>query len=82
LLSCTVLAGEAQDRAAYDAARDDEYEENEVYLEQLRNWFAKVRDRDVFGSGGRQEPQQLLAECGQSLEDYAARVFTEQDESR
>ena len=31
-----------------------ELEENEVDLVKLRNWFARVRQRDVFGAEGRQ----------------------------
>src|ERR1700722_12830273 len=81
LLSCEVLAGEADVLASFQAARNDEYEEivgkcddfqgqvrkeyvenhftyaeleeNEVDLVKLRNWFAKVADRDVFGASGR-----------------------------
>ena len=80
-----MLAGEPEVRAAFQAARDDEYEEivdrcddfqaqvakeytashftyaeleeNEVDLVKLRNWFAKVRDRDVFGAAGRGRPR-------------------------
>src|SRR6516162_2449411 len=74
LLSATVLAGEAEVHNAFQAARNDEYEEivdkcedflgqvqkeydenhftyaeleeNEVDLLKLRNWFAKVIERD------------------------------------
>ena len=81
LLSCAVLAGESEVRAAFEAARNDEYgevvdrcedflaqvkkehvashftfaelEENEVDLEKLRNWFARIRQRDAFGASGR-----------------------------
>ena len=35
-----------------------ELEENEVNLVKLRNWFAKVRERDVFGAEGRQAAEQ------------------------
>ena len=80
LLSCDVLAGESDVRNAFQAARNDEYEEivdrcedflhqvqkeytdshftyaeleeNEVDLVKLRNWFAKVRERDAFDGGG------------------------------
>jgi DNA-binding transcriptional regulator PaaX len=110
LLSCTVLAGEQGIRAAFQAARDDEYaeivdkchdflgelkkeyvddhfsyaelEENEVDLVKLRNWLARVRDRDVFGAQGRQQAEQDLATCEQELERYAARVYEEEAESR
>src|SRR5712692_5742274 len=110
LLSCAVLAGEQEVLAAFQAARDDEYEEivdkcedflgqvrkeyvadhftyaeleeNEVDLVKLRNWFGRVSDRDVFGASGRQAAEQGLAACEQSLEDYAARVYAEEAESR
>jgi hypothetical protein len=110
LLSCSVLAGEAEIKALFQAARDDEYaeivdkcddfqgqvrkeyvanhftyaelEENEVDLVKLRNWFAKVADRDVFGASGRAAAEQSLAGCEQTLEDYAARVYAEEAESR
>jgi hypothetical protein len=110
LLSCSVLAGEAEIKAAFQAARDDEYaeiidkcddfqdqvrkeyvanhftyaelEENEVDLVKLRNWFAKVRERDVFDADGRQAVEKALDECEQSLEAYAGRVYAEEAEGQ
>ena len=110
LLSCSVLAGEPDILAAFQAARNDEYaeivdkcadflgqvrkeylaghftyaelEENEVDLVKLRNWFGKVSDRDVFGASGRSAAEQAIAGCAQSLEDYAARVYAEEAESK
>ena len=110
LLSCEVLAGEADVLASFQAARDDEYaeivdkchdfiagidkeyaekhfsyaelEENEVDLVKLRNWFAKVRERDAFDANGRQAVEKAIDECEQSLEAYAARVYAEEAESR
>jgi hypothetical protein len=110
LMSCRVLAGEPEVRAAFQAARDDEYEEivdrcedflaqvqkeyvashftyaeleeNEVDLVKLRNWLAKVVERDAFGAAGREPAEQALAKCEKSLEDYAARVYDEEAESR
>jgi len=110
LMSCSVLAGEAEVRASFQAARNDEYEEivdkcedflrqvqkeydenhftyaeleeNEVDLVKLRNWFAKVRERDAFEADGRQPAEKALDECEQSLEAYAARVYAEEGESR
>jgi hypothetical protein len=110
LLSCTVLAGEPEVLAAFQAARDDEYaeivdkcedflgqlqkeyvaghftyaelEENEVDLVKLRNWLARVRDRDAFGAAGREPAELALASCEQELESYAARVYAEEAESR
>ena len=110
LLSCDVLAGESDVRNAFQAARNDEYEEivdrcedflhqvqkeytenhftyaeleeNEVDLVKLRNWFAKVRERDAFDADGRQAAETALEACEQSLEAYAARVYAEEAESR
>jgi len=59
-----------------------ELEENEVDLVKLRNWLSRVRDRDVFGASGREAAEQGLAACEQALEDYAARVYAEEAESR
>ncbi|TNC21425.1 Chromate resistance protein ChrB [Amycolatopsis alkalitolerans] len=110
LMSCTALAGEPEVRKAFQAARDDEYEEivdkcqdflaqlekeyrathftyaeleeNEEDLVKLRNWFAKITDRDVFGAPGRAATVQALEKCEQALEEYAARVYVEEGESR
>jgi ChrB-like protein len=110
LLSCSVLAGEQEVKAAFQAARNDEYdeivdkcedfqaqvrkeyvaehftyaelEENEVDLIKLRNWLAKITDRDVFGAAGRAEAENALAGCERTLEEYAARVYAEEAESR
>ncbi len=110
LLSCSALAGEQDIRAAFQAARDDEYEEivdkchdflaglkkeyaadhftyaeleeNEVDLVKLKNWLARVRDRDAFGALGREPAERELAVCEQELERYATRVYEEEAESR
>jgi hypothetical protein len=59
-----------------------ELEENEVDLVKLKNWLDRVRQRDVFGASGRQAAEKWLGECEESLEAYAARVYTEEAESR
>jgi hypothetical protein len=59
-----------------------ELEENEVDLVKLRNWFAKVRERDVFDAEGRQAVEKAIDECEQSLEAYAARVYAEEAEGQ
>jgi hypothetical protein len=108
LLSSAVLAGETEVRNAFQAARNDEYdeivdkcqdflqqvqkeydenhftyaelEENEVDLVKLRNWLAKVVERDAFGAVGRAATEQAIEACEQSLEAYAARVYAEEAE--
>ncbi|WP_432845693.1 Chromate resistance protein ChrB [Amycolatopsis sp. CA-161197] len=110
LLSCDVLAGEQEVLAAFQAARDDEYEEivdkcqdfhqqldkeytanhftyaeleeNEEDLTKLRNWFAKIAVRDVFGAPGRAAAEEALQTCVDALEKYASRVYDEEAESR
>ena len=59
-----------------------ELEENEVDLVKLKNWFAKIIDRDVFGASGRAACEQYLEKCEQSLEAYAARVYAEEAEGQ
>jgi hypothetical protein len=55
-----------------------ELEENEVDLVKLRNWYAKVQDRDVLNAGGRAAAVEALARCEEVLEEYAARVYAEE----
>lgn len=57
-----------------------ELEENEVELVKLRNWFAKVAERDVFGAPRRPATEEALEVCEQALEAYAARVYAEEGE--
>jgi hypothetical protein len=59
-----------------------ELEENEVELVKLRNWYQKVRARDVYGAPKQAETAQALDACGEALELYAARVYVEEDEGR
>jgi hypothetical protein len=59
-----------------------ELEENEVDLVKLRNWFAKIVERDVFGASGRAACERALEKCEQSLEAYAARVYAEEAEGQ
>ncbi|MEN3266685.1 MAG: hypothetical protein V7646_3579 [Pseudonocardia sp.] len=103
LLACSAIAGEQEIRAAFQAARDDEYEEivdkcqdfiaglrkeyredhftyaeleeNDEDLIKLRNWFAKIKDRDVFGAPGRRACAEYLEVCERALEAYAAWVY-------
>jgi hypothetical protein len=110
LMSCSVLAGESEVRASFQAARNDEYEEivdkcedflaqiqkeydqnhftyaeleeNEVDLVKLKNWFAKIVERDVFGASGRAACEQFLEKCELTLEAYAARVYAEEAEGQ
>lgn len=57
-----------------------ELEENEEDLVKLRNWLAKITERDVFGAPRRAATLEAIASCEQALEDYAARVYAEEAE--
>ncbi len=59
-----------------------ELEENEEDLVKLRNWFAKITDRDVFGAPRRDATVEAIATCEQALEKYAARVYAEEGEGQ
>jgi len=59
-----------------------ELEENEEDLVKLKNWFAKIVERDVFGADGRPPTERALESCEQSLEAYAARVYAEEAEGQ
>jgi hypothetical protein len=54
-----------------------ELEENEVELVKLRNWYAKVLARDVFGASAQGAAREALEACAQAMETYAARVYLE-----
>jgi len=59
-----------------------ELEENEEDLLKLKNWFAKIVDRDVFRADRRPATERALETCEQSLEAYAARVYAEEAEGQ
>jgi hypothetical protein len=59
-----------------------ELEENEEDLVKLKNWFAKIVDRDVFRADRRAATERALESCEQSLEAYAARVYAEEAEGQ
>src|SRR5580692_485780 len=59
-----------------------ELEENEEDLLKLKNWFAKIVDRDVFRADRRPSTERALETCEQSLEAYAARVYAEEAEGQ
>ncbi|WP_201776451.1 Chromate resistance protein ChrB [Streptacidiphilus carbonis] len=110
LLGSEVLSGSSEVEQAFNAARNDEYEEivdrcqdflgqidkeyraehftyaeleeNDEDLVKLRNWFAKVENRDVLAASGKAEATAALAKCEQVLDEYAGRVYAEEGEGR
>ena len=79
---CQDFLGQVKKEYAENHFTYAELEENEVDLVKLKNWLDRVRQRDVFGASGRQAAEKGLGECEESLEAYAARVYSEEAESR
>jgi hypothetical protein len=56
-----------------------ELEENDEDLVKLRNWFAKIKARDVLSASGQDAVTAALQGCEKVLEEYAARVYAEEE---
>jgi hypothetical protein len=71
-----------QVRKEYEASHFTyaELEENDVDLVKLKGWLERVHSRDVLGAGGYEAAATAVAECERALEDYAARVYAEEQE--
>lgn len=52
-----------------------ELEENDEDLIKLRNWYAKIQARDVFGAPGQKGCAEALQVCERELEIYAGWVY-------
>jgi Protein ChrB, N-terminal len=79
---CEDFLGQVQKEYDQNHFTYAELEENEVDLVKLKNWFAKITERDVFGASGRAACEDFLVKCEQSLEAYAARVYAEEGEGQ
>jgi hypothetical protein len=56
-----------------------ELEENEVDLTKLRGWLDRIRGRDVLGASKLETTIEALRRCEDALEEYAARVYAEEE---
>jgi hypothetical protein len=79
---CQDFLGQVQKEYDQNHFTYAELEENEVDLVKLKNWFAKIVERDVFGASGRQSCESAIERCEASLEAYAARVYAEEAEGQ
>jgi hypothetical protein len=52
-----------------------EAEEIEADLDKIRAWFARVGERDLFGTANRSEAERAIARCAELLEDFVERVY-------
>ena len=77
---CQDFHGQLQKEYVAEHFTYAELEENEEDLVKLRNWLAKITERDVFGAPRRAATLEALASCEQALEEYAARVYAEEAE--
>lgn len=55
-----------------------ELEENELGLQRLSSWLAKVRARDFFGGYRADEAASMLTQCEDALHVFAQAVYTEE----
>jgi hypothetical protein len=58
-----------------------ELEENDVDLAKLKDWFAKIRARDVFDAKGAEQVVAAIDKCELALEEYASRVYAVEGEA-
>jgi hypothetical protein len=79
---CEDFLGQVQKEYDQNHFTYAELEENEVDLVKLKNWFAKIIERDVFGASGRPACESAIERCEASLEAYAARVYAEEAEGQ
>ncbi|HEX7022892.1 MAG TPA: Chromate resistance protein ChrB [Trueperaceae bacterium] len=52
-----------------------ELEENEVDLEKLEGWLAKIQARDFFGGHREKDAVASLARCRDVLDDFAQTIY-------
>ena len=57
-----------------------ELEENDVDLVKLRDWFERIRARDVLGAEAREAASKAIDRCAEVLEEYAGRVYATEEE--
>jgi hypothetical protein len=71
-----------QVRKEYDANHFTyaELEENEVDLVKLKGWLDRIRTRDVLGAHNVEATTEAVQQCEHVLEEYAARVYSEEGE--
>ena len=79
---CQDFLGQVQKEYDQNHFTYAELEENEVDLVKLKNWFAKIVERDTFGASGRAACESAIEQCETSLEAYAARVYAEEAEGQ
>ena len=58
-----------------------ELDEEEQNYERLRRWFRELRARDLYGAPSAERAERRLKDCGESLEDFAERVYQAREET-
>ena len=59
-----------------------ELEENDVDLQKLQGWLAKIQKLDFYGASQAAEAQERLKGCAAVLDEYARQVFDAHDENK
>lgn len=79
---CTDFEAEIAKETAAEHFTYAELEENDVDLEKLKGWLAKIRKLDFYGAPLSEEAEKRLDRCAALLEGYAKRVFDAHEENR
>ncbi|WP_150291005.1 Chromate resistance protein ChrB [Sphingobium estronivorans] len=79
---CTDFEAEIAKETAAEHFTYAELEENDVDLEKLKGWLAKIRKLDFYGAPLSEEAEKRLDHCAALLEGYAKRVFDAHEENR
>lgn len=79
---CADFEAEISKETAAEHFTYAELEENDVDLEKLKGWLAKIRKLDFYKAPLSEEVDKRLSHCTTLLETYAKRVFEAHEENR
>lgn len=79
---CADFEAEISKETAAEHFTYAELEENDVDLEKLKGWLAKIRKLDFYKAPLSEEADKRLNHCTTLLETYAKRVFEAHEENR
>jgi hypothetical protein len=72
---CAAFLNEINRESTAEKYTFAEMEESEQDLKKLARWLAKIRARDFFPNGRRDQSVALLAQCRRALRDFSQEVY-------
>ncbi len=76
LAECDKFEAEVRREIEIDKLTLPELEEEEQSYDRLRRWFRELRARDLFSAPSAEMAERRLKECGETVEDFAERVYS------